>query len=240
MRAQPLPRDVKTATELMRCDLAVDWRIDDLARRCVVSRRTLEKHFRRFLGCAPLAFLRKERFERARRELLRARPGDSVAGIAAGCGLNHLGRFAVAYRERYGEAPSATLRLRRMQLPRSISPPHLAMSAERPSLAALPFDLNGPQACSLGDISGEIAEAIRKSGWVRIVAAPAGRHHLHGCVSDGGSGRLRIRMMLLDRVSSRTLGPITRSAQPAICWDRTIGWQTTSPVCCAPCCAMPR
>src|SRR5271170_2666104 len=50
MLAQPLPHDVKKAIDLLRGDLARAWRIGDLARRCDVPRRTLEKHFRRFVG----------------------------------------------------------------------------------------------------------------------------------------------------------------------------------------------
>jgi AraC-like DNA-binding protein len=34
----------------------------------------------------------------------------SVAEVAARWGFSHLGRFAAAYRKRYGESPSHTLR----------------------------------------------------------------------------------------------------------------------------------
>ena len=95
MLAGPLPHDVKKAIDLLQGDLARPWGIGDLARHFDVPRRTLEKHFRRFVGCAPLEFLRAERLDQARRKLLKARPGASVTKIAADCGLNHFGRFAV-------------------------------------------------------------------------------------------------------------------------------------------------
>src|ERR1700678_804265 len=114
MSVQPLPRDVKKAIELLRADLGRGWNVGDLARLCQVPRRTLEKHFKRFVGFSPLEFLRAERFDEARRRLLKAPPGVSVTKVATDCGLNHLGRFALAYHERHGESPSDTLRRRRI------------------------------------------------------------------------------------------------------------------------------
>jgi transcriptional regulator GlxA family with amidase domain len=46
--------------------------IDDLAAACGVARRTLEKHFRRFVGRSPSQVRRELVLERVRRELLRA------------------------------------------------------------------------------------------------------------------------------------------------------------------------
>lgn len=39
-----------------------------------------------------------------------AGPGDGVTvlDVAARCGFGHAGRFAAAYRERFGESPSRT------------------------------------------------------------------------------------------------------------------------------------
>jgi transcriptional regulator GlxA family with amidase domain len=108
--SRPLSRDVKRAVDLLRAQLDRSWRVDELARLCDVPRRTLEKHFRRFVGCGPLRFLHAERLEKARRQLLIARADTSVTRIAANCGFSHLGRFALAYRDRYGETPSDTLK----------------------------------------------------------------------------------------------------------------------------------
>ena len=203
MLAQPLPHDVKRAIDLLRGDLARPWRIGDLARSCGVPRRTLEKHFRRFAGCAPLAFLRAERLDRARRKLLKARPGTSVMEIAVDCGLSHFGRFAVLYRDRYGESPSETLRWRHLAAPGRPAPFRLSASSERPALALLPFDLTVPLPGEAADVSDAIGAALHGTGWVRIVPAPAGRYHLQGRVTEDGAGTLRIRLMLIDRSVSR-------------------------------------
>ena len=74
MHTQLLPHDVKKALDLLRSDLAHSWTISDLARRCGVKRRTLEKHFRQFVRRAPLEFLSAERLDQARRRLLAAPP----------------------------------------------------------------------------------------------------------------------------------------------------------------------
>jgi AraC-like DNA-binding protein/tetratricopeptide (TPR) repeat protein len=204
MLVQPLPHDVKKAIDLFRSDPARSWRIGDLARRCGVPRRTLEKHFRRFVGCAPLEFLHTERLDQARRKLLSAPPGASVTEIAAACGLNHFGRFAVVYRDRYGESPSETLRWRRIPASATSASFRLTASSERPALALLPFDLAGPVVPGgAEDISDAIGAALYRTGWIRIVPAPAGRYHLQGRVKDDGTGTLRIRLMLIDRSISR-------------------------------------
>jgi AraC-like DNA-binding protein len=204
MPPYPLPRDVKRAIEFLRAQLDRPWRVDELARLCGVPRRTLEKHFRRFVGCGPLRFLHAERLENARRQLLIARADTSVTRIAANCGFNHLGRFALAYRDRYGESPSDTLKWRRLRHSATI-PLRLTGSAERPALAVLPFDPIPPPHSGSVDIGAEIAAALHRTGWLKIVLPPHGRYHLHGRVTDDGAGALMIRVTLLDRSTSRVL-----------------------------------
>jgi transcriptional regulator GlxA family with amidase domain len=115
-----LPRSVRRAIDLLRGDLGRPWTVDELAQLCVVPRRTLEKHFKRFVGCSPLEFLRKERLNQVRRSLLRAPPDANVTAIATDCGFSHLGRFALAYRDHCGESPSDTLRWGRIPANRSV------------------------------------------------------------------------------------------------------------------------
>ena len=215
MPVQPLPRNVKRAIDLLLADLGRGWKVDDLARLCQIPRRTLEKQFRRFVGLAPLEFLRTERFGEARRRLLRAAPGTSVTQVATDCGFNHLGRFALAYRDRHGESPSDTLRRRRVPSAVNLVPIRLVTSTERPALAVLPFELVGSQAAHASEICGEIAGALHRTGWLRVVPPPAGRYHLHARVTDDGAGTLRIRMTLLDRWASRYIW--AENSQCAVC-----------------------
>lgn len=74
-----------------------------------IGARTLQQDFQRVHDCTPLAFLRERRLERAQLLLTRPRPETTVTEVAARCGFTHLGRFSVAYRSLFGEAPSETL-----------------------------------------------------------------------------------------------------------------------------------
>jgi transcriptional regulator GlxA family with amidase domain len=57
-----------------------------------------------------MRFLQNLRLDATHRELLAAEPGErTVTDVAFARGISHLGRFAGAYRERFGECPSETL-----------------------------------------------------------------------------------------------------------------------------------
>lgn len=103
-------RDVKRAIDYMHANLDAPLTIADISLTAGVAGRTLFKHFRDTRDVSPMQYLRNLRFERARQELRNAPAGTSVTEIATRWGFGHLGRFAVEYRQRYGESPSETLR----------------------------------------------------------------------------------------------------------------------------------
>src|SRR5208283_1508948 len=76
-----------------------------------VSENTLRLCCREHLGMGPVRYLWLRRMHLARSALLLAREGGAaVTSIAMAHGFWELGRFAVAYRGLFGEAPLATLR----------------------------------------------------------------------------------------------------------------------------------
>ncbi len=76
-----------------------------------VSGRTLRKCCSEHLGMSPIPYMRLRRMQLARRALRGADPATaSVSQIAAQHGFDEAGRFAGAYRARFGELPSVTLR----------------------------------------------------------------------------------------------------------------------------------
>ncbi|QIG42402.1 AraC family transcriptional regulator [Nocardioides anomalus] len=102
---------IRRAVELMQDAPAEPWTTVRLAAEVHLSPRALRAGFRRDLATPPMTFLRELRLRRAR-EILRAadRDATTVRAVALGVGMVHLGRFAGAYREAFGEMPSDTLR----------------------------------------------------------------------------------------------------------------------------------
>jgi AraC-like DNA-binding protein len=92
--------------------------IPELCSAIGVSEGTLRACCAEFLGITIGRYLRLRRLRLARTALRYPDSATtSVAGVARRYGFGELGRFAGMYRAVYGEAPSATLRLRRHQGP---------------------------------------------------------------------------------------------------------------------------
>jgi AraC-like DNA-binding protein len=109
-----LPASLVHALDWLRGHLSEPVKLELLASIAGVRPRTLESHFKTFLGTTPLGWLRRTRFANARRELESGRTDATVTRIALANGFNQLGRFASEYRLIFGEAPSATLRRSRL------------------------------------------------------------------------------------------------------------------------------
>lgn len=83
--------------------------IDDVAAASGLSVRGLQSAFQRVHGVSPLAYLKGIRLLLAR-EQLQSGTAASVAEVARSVGMTHLGRFASAYREEFGQLPRDVLR----------------------------------------------------------------------------------------------------------------------------------
>jgi AraC-like DNA-binding protein len=109
----PVPYYVLRAEREMRERMATQLEVASLADLAGVSERTLHDGFRRFRATTPMARLAALRLAAARRRLLDAEPGMTVSSVASEVGFFQFGRFAGAYRNAFGELPSATLRAAR-------------------------------------------------------------------------------------------------------------------------------
>ena len=197
---------MKKAIEWLESEPARPWRVGELAALCGVAPRTLQKHFHRFLDQAPLAFLRDLRLDCVRQELLRGAPDTSITEIATRYGFVHLGRFAIQYRRRYGETPSATLRMSlRAGMTSASQQPVLASRLERPAIAVLPFECIGLQPNRTMAFADEIAMALLRLHWLHVVAPPNARYQLYGKVREGTTGSMRVIVRLLDAMTGRYL-----------------------------------
>jgi AraC-like DNA-binding protein len=105
------PRIIKRVLDRLHADPSLAWTSADMAEVAGVSVRRLQEGFREYLGVCPREYLLDLRLERIHAELAEAGPGAaSVTDVALKWGITHTGRFAAAYRRKYGVAPSDTLR----------------------------------------------------------------------------------------------------------------------------------
>ncbi len=87
-----------------------DVTLASVAKAVHTSTRSLQLMFRKHCGCTPMQHLRDVRMQRAHADLVAADPySTSVSAVSMRWRFGHSGRFAVRYRERFGESPSTTL-----------------------------------------------------------------------------------------------------------------------------------
>lgn len=101
-------RTVKRVVDAVRAAPERAWTVTDMAQVAGVGARRLQQGFREQIGMGPMAYLRVVRLERVRTDLLLG--VGTVTEVASRWGFTHPGRFAETYRQRFGEAPSRTLR----------------------------------------------------------------------------------------------------------------------------------
>ncbi len=105
------PRAIRRVVDAMHDGPERRFCVTDLAVIAGMSVRTLQEGFRRHVGLSPMAYLQQVRLDRAHGALIAEHPHRvTVAAVAHRWGFTHLGRFACAYRSRYGVSPSDTLR----------------------------------------------------------------------------------------------------------------------------------
>ncbi|GAB2773128.1 AraC family transcriptional regulator [Nocardioides salsibiostraticola] len=103
---------VTRSIEFIERHLAEPISLEDIASYARMSPRSVQVGFREDLGTTPITFVRDRRLDAVRRTLLEAAPhsGVTVTETATRWGFTHLGNFSGAYRQRFGETPSHTLR----------------------------------------------------------------------------------------------------------------------------------
>jgi AraC-like DNA-binding protein len=101
-------RMVKLAQEAIDDDPGRAWSLSGLASLTGVSGRRLQQGFHIQLGVSPMTYLSNTRLERVHLDLLADK--GPVSEVATWWGFTHFGRFAGAYRKRFGELPSETLK----------------------------------------------------------------------------------------------------------------------------------
>ncbi len=88
------------------------WTLAAAARAAGMAMRTLQSAFQAHCGRGPMQWLREQRLLAAHAALARG-DAPTVTEAALRFGFTHLGEFAQAYRQRFGESPRQTLARRR-------------------------------------------------------------------------------------------------------------------------------
>jgi AraC-like DNA-binding protein len=117
------PRVVRLAENYIEAHADDAISVSNLVRICGCSQSVLFQSFRKVRDYSPMQFVVEVRLQRARQRLLSG-ADHSVSSVAYDAGFNHLGRFAKAYRKRFGETPSETLK--RHQIAHTLSIPPIA------------------------------------------------------------------------------------------------------------------
>jgi AraC-like DNA-binding protein len=105
------PRSIRRVLDAICGEPERAFTASELAAIAGTSVRSLQSGFRRHVGSAPMTYLQQVRLARAHETLRAGDPAAiTVADVAHRWGFAHLGRFASAYRKRFGESPSETLR----------------------------------------------------------------------------------------------------------------------------------
>jgi AraC-like DNA-binding protein len=217
--ARVSPRHVKRALAYMRANLPERITLSSLTSGGVVSERTLLRQFRRFVGLAPLDYLRRLRLNTARIELADPQNDSAIADIAARCGFSHLGRFASEYRRLFEEAPSDTRLRVRERTATSVTVAAMVWSSA-PTLMLFPLRTETLQeSIEARDVTERLAAALSRMRIASVALAdprhlPArsGRqprnigteYCLHGRLTRHNE-RARVIVRLVDLASGRHL-----------------------------------
>jgi AraC-like DNA-binding protein len=106
------PYYVKRAEAHIREQAGEELTVDDIAAVAGVSPRSLFYGFKRWRNTTPMAYVRDVRLDIARQALEKARvTGGTVSEAAMNAGFTNFSQFSKIYKARFGETPSATLKV---------------------------------------------------------------------------------------------------------------------------------
>ncbi len=104
-------RGMLQVAELMEENIEKPLSLEDIARGTGLSRRQIERLFRRHLGCVPKRYYLEMRLRRARELLLQT--AMPIMDVTTSCGFKSPPHFSRCYRALFGHPPSAERRIRR-------------------------------------------------------------------------------------------------------------------------------
>lgn len=104
-------RSMIQVAELMEAHIEKPLSLEGIARLSGLSRRQIERLFRRHLDCVPKRYYLELRLRRARELLLQT--AMPITDVTTSCGFKSAPHFSRCYRAQFGHPPSAERRIRR-------------------------------------------------------------------------------------------------------------------------------
>jgi transcriptional regulator GlxA family with amidase domain len=107
LRAQvgPVHRSVLAVASLMEANIENPLPLEDIARQSGLSRRQIERLFKRHVHCVPKRYYLELRLKRARELLLQT--SMPIMANSTACGFQSPPHFSKCYRSHYGRPPTA-------------------------------------------------------------------------------------------------------------------------------------
>jgi len=109
-KAETLPGGLRRARDCLHAYASEPLDLAQLADTAGIGIRALQLGFQRHFGISISQMLLDIRLAHLHARLKAAPPDARIVDVAFELGFTHLGRMAGAYRQKFGEAPSATLR----------------------------------------------------------------------------------------------------------------------------------
>jgi transcriptional regulator GlxA family with amidase domain len=109
-------RGLIRVAQLMEENIEKPLSLDRIARATGLSRRQIERLFKRDLNCVPKRYYLEMRLRRARELLLQT--AMPIMDITAACGFQSPPHFSKCYRNQFGHPPSAERKIGRSNLPK--------------------------------------------------------------------------------------------------------------------------
>jgi AraC-like DNA-binding protein len=101
---------VRRARDYVHEHLSESMSVAEIAATVGVTPRTLQNGFRKAFNLTPAEYIRRTRIEVLHQTLLAADANQGVTDLMMNLGIVNFGRYAQYYRERFGVAPSTTLK----------------------------------------------------------------------------------------------------------------------------------
>jgi AraC-like DNA-binding protein len=108
--AEPASKATRNILKLIERDWNKDIYLSDIAKRCGVSPRAVQRYFAARGLVSFSRYIKQLRLGRAHGLLCEPKPNTTVLGVALQCGFQNASHFSRDYRNEFGELPSDTLR----------------------------------------------------------------------------------------------------------------------------------